>query len=368
MKIKATRRLRPMLETVENRCLLSSMATAAATSVVSKSTAGMTLTNQPSNVIPAPKPLNTPNPDAQTSTNWSGYAAAANLTNPPDDSVSAVYGSWVVPTLTGPLTGTADSSTWVGIDGYGTSTVEQTGTQQVINNGVVTYCAWWEMYSSGDKQPQQTIQSMIVKPGDQITASVQYMTSGANAGEFCLSINDTSRAGDSFTTYQSSAQTQNPLADRSTAEWIMEAPTVNGSISTIANFGSVTFTGASAVINGIRGSINASPWQSVALDIAKGGVQYDTTSLLSSPGTSFTVRYSAPAVSPLVRLAAAGGINAESTAVIGGPVLAAKPVAATVRRGAMMTVPELGVVAFRSPIRQIKRPGTILPTDPVFTG
>ena len=363
MKIVVKRRLRPAVEPVEDRCLLS----VAAPEIVNQSSGAAPLQSS-FNSIPAPNPLNVPNPDAHDSTNWSGYVAAANMTDPPADSVSAVYGSWIVPTITGPLTGTADSSTWVGIDGWGNNTVEQTGTQQVIDNGVVAYRAWWEMWSSGDKQPQQTIQSMTVRPGDQITASVQFMTSGANAGQFCLSIDDTSRPGDSFTTYQSSAETQSPLANRSTAEWIMEAPTVDGAISTIANFGSVEFTGASAVISGIRGSINASPWQSIALNIVKDGVHYDTTSLLSSPGTSFIVRYTAPVVtSPTATPAAASAVNAEPATVIGGPMLTTKPLATGVRHGAV-TMQESAFLAFRSPIRQIKRPGAILPTDPVFTG
>ena len=55
-----------------------------------------------------------------TSSNWSGYAIE---TNPGD--VSKVSGTWKVPAVTG--SSTAYSAYWVGIDGYSSSTVEQSG-------------------------------------------------------------------------------------------------------------------------------------------------------------------------------------------------------------------------------------------------
>src|SRR4051812_35832181 len=70
------------------------------------------------------------------STNWSGYAAVTNLSSPAPNSVTAVSGSWVVPTVTGSRQGSSYSSAWVGIDGFSDSTVEQIGTEQDVINGV----------------------------------------------------------------------------------------------------------------------------------------------------------------------------------------------------------------------------------------
>ena len=173
--------------------------------------------------------------------------------------------------------------------------MEQVGTEEDFVNGNPVYYAWWEMYSSGDQQPEQVISSMTVEPGDSITASVQYISSGAHAGQFYLSIVDNSRANDSFSTYETSSQTQSPLAQRSSAEWIVEATTVNGTIATLPNFGSVTFTNATAVINGVSGPINAASWQSLAVNLASNGVTYDTTSVLVDSGTSFVVTYNSSA-------------------------------------------------------------------------
>jgi Peptidase A4 family len=239
--------------------------------------------------------IGTQNANATTSPNWSGYVAETSFSQPQQNSVSAVSGSWVVPKVTGPSKGATYGSVWVGIDGYSNSTVEQVGTEEDWVNGSPVYDAWWEMYSSGDQQPEQVITGMTVKPGDSISASVQYITSGAHAGQFDLSIVDNSRANDSFSTYETSSQTQNPLAQRSSAEWIVEAPSVGGRYATLANFGSVFFSNATAVIDGVSGPINSPSWQSQAVNIASGGVTYDTTSILINSGDSFVVTYNTSA-------------------------------------------------------------------------
>ncbi len=114
---------------------------------------------------------------ANLSTNWSGYAIDAS-----HGAVTAVYGSWVVPTVTG--TGTSYSSAWVGIDGDNSSTVEQIGTDSDISNGKATYYAWYEMYPSDSVNLKLT-----VKPGDSISAQVTYASNG-----FTLSIKDGSQS------------------------------------------------------------------------------------------------------------------------------------------------------------------------------
>ena len=96
-----------------------------------------------------PTPTPTPNPGISTDSNWSGYAAVTDLNDPQSGSVTAVSGSWIVPTVTATSSrGTTESAVWVGIDGYSSSTVEQIGTEQDVVNGTPQYSAWWEMYSS----------------------------------------------------------------------------------------------------------------------------------------------------------------------------------------------------------------------------
>ena len=216
-----------------------------------------------------------------------------------------------MPSVTGD--GTAFASVWVGIDGFGTPTVEQLGTESHLVNGQAQYYAWYEMYSTGAGQPEQPISSMTILPGDTVSASVQYISSGIHAGQFQLSITDTSRANDAYVTYQTASQTQNPLPSRSTAEWIVEAPASSlGNTLFLANFGSVTFTNASATINGVTGPIDSTNWQAARINMAANGVTEATTLPLSdTQGTSsFTVIYAqhaTPQAGPVQATAAATG-------------------------------------------------------------
>ncbi|MGA2682869.1 MAG: G1 family glutamic endopeptidase [Candidatus Bathyarchaeia archaeon] len=77
------------------------------------------------------------------STNWSGYAVTGAA-----GSVTSAGGSWIVPTVTG--SNGQYASFWVGIDGYGSSTLEQTGIlAQVTGNRRTShtiYYAWYEFY------------------------------------------------------------------------------------------------------------------------------------------------------------------------------------------------------------------------------
>ena len=72
-----------------------------------------------------------------TSSNWAGYASKS-----PFSSVSA---SWVQPAVKC-TSKTSYASFWVGLDGYSSNTVEQTGTLAYCNGGKATYYAWVEFY------------------------------------------------------------------------------------------------------------------------------------------------------------------------------------------------------------------------------
>lgn len=158
-----------------------------------------------------------------TSTNWSGYAVDGT-------GATSVSGSWTQPTVTCAKGESSWSSPWVGIDGDTSNTVEQTGTDSDCQKGKPTYYAWYEMY------PKNTVViPLTISPRDSITGSVQYAS-----GVFTLKLTDNT-TGASFTTTQ-----QSNKAKRSSVEWIMEGP----SSGLLSDFGSVTFTGASATING----------------------------------------------------------------------------------------------------------------------
>jgi hypothetical protein len=162
----------------------------------------------------------------EESSNWSGWADT-------DGTFTSVSASWVQPTGTC-TSGDQYAAFWVGIDGYSSSTVEQTGSEVDCVGRTAEYYAWWEMYPGGSENYSNT-----VKPGDHFTASVVY-----DGGEnFTLNIADTTQGWS-----HSNEQSLGATPDLSSAEVITEAPCckANGDILNLTDFGTVNYTGATA--------------------------------------------------------------------------------------------------------------------------
>jgi hypothetical protein len=157
-----------------------------------------------------------------TSTNWSGYAVTGGH-------YTSVSSSWTEPTAK--CSGTAYSSFWVGLDGDTSNTVEQTGTDADCSGSTPQYYAWYEMYPKYPVNLRNPVQ-----PGDHMTASVT--TDGS--GRFTLTISDSTRNW----TYSTTQRLQS--AKLASAEVIAEAPSSSGGVLPLANFGTVSFSGASA--------------------------------------------------------------------------------------------------------------------------
>lgn len=210
-----------------------------------------------------------------TSSNWGGYAVQTCLNSPASGAVSDVKGSWVEPAVSCTPGQTAYSAFWVGIDGYSSGTVEQTGTDSDCNSGVATYYAWYEMY------PKSSVNfALTIHAKDTISAEVQYQGSG----NFVLTLTDVT-----------SGQTSHIAkflkhADRSSAEWIDEAPS-GGGILPLANFGTVDFSQCSATLNGLQGAIVDPQWQTAEITMSSSGTVKATTSSLTSQDTAFSATW-----------------------------------------------------------------------------
>lgn len=213
-------------------------------------------------------------PDSVTSSNWSGFAhSGAN------GSVTVAKASWLVPTLTCTSPKTGYSSFWVGIDGYTSDTVEQTGTEADCSSGRPSYSAWYEFY------PNLPVNVFNVKAGYRITASVKY-----SGGKFTTHIEDDHGHSNSHTETVSGAE-------RSSAEWIAEAPSSGSSVLPLADFGTGYFgddhTGVSgtcdATISGTSGPISRFSHTKIIMNDPHG--QSADPSNLSSDGTSFYVTW-----------------------------------------------------------------------------
>jgi hypothetical protein len=206
--------------------------------------------------------------------NWAGFVAAVNFSQQNRNTVKRVAGTWTVHLLERSRINTY-AAIFVGIDGFGNNTVEQIGTEQEIINGQQINYAWIQMYP----EPSMIIENFPVNIGDKIRASVTHV--GNNI--FKLVIRNITRKV--FTDFHRSQ----PDALRSTAEWIVEAPSNNG-ILPLANFGKITFQNCRVKINGILGTIKNPNWDRFRLHMVnqQGSLKAFTTKLRNE-GKRFNV-------------------------------------------------------------------------------
>ena len=207
--------------------LLTTLAPAAASSpaVSSPSVAVSSISMSP--VSMSPVSMSPTTGFGANSSNWAGWAAYGHHT-----SVSA---SWHEPKITCASHETSDSAFWIGIDGYGSHSVEQTGTQAGCSDGHAFYAAWTEFYPS----PSVNLSS-TVRAGDSLHGTVTYLSGHS----YRLVLADSTQGWSHTTTGTASSATN------SSAEIIAEAPTDGrtGKTMALTRFGSATFT--SATIDG----------------------------------------------------------------------------------------------------------------------
>ena len=154
------------------------------------------------------------------STNWAGWIASGTT-------FSGVGGDWTVPSVVS-TPAAQYSSEWVGIDGVLDTDLIQTGTSQDTPSTSTSspYFAWYELIPGS-----AVVIDAPVAPGDAMRASI---TEGS-PGSWTIAIEDQTQSWIYTNTFSYSMSAQ-------TAEWIEEAPTVDGSQSTLADFGSSTFS------------------------------------------------------------------------------------------------------------------------------
>jgi hypothetical protein len=171
------------------------------------------------------------------SSNWSGYALSetspSGLSCVPASgkAYTAVTGTWTVPTVTGSRRSSSYSAAWTGIDGFTNADLIQAGTEQDYTGGSAHYSAWWEILPA----PETVIPSVTVEPGDSVTVSIVKVSST----QWSIALTDNGKSGHPaqppFTT------TQAYSGPGTSAEWVLEAPEVNGRIATLAQYGSTVF-------------------------------------------------------------------------------------------------------------------------------
>jgi len=189
------------------------------------------------------------------SSNWSGYAVTGGT-------YTSVSATWVQNAGSCSSSDTdTDMSPWVGIDGYSSSSVEQTGTSVDCSGSSKTYYAWYEMYPANFVTINHT-----VKAGDTFYGAVN--RSGTS---YTLTLEDETQGWTNTVTKtgsnaNSSAEAIMEMAADELTKWSGTDP-----------FTSFTVNGEAA---GSAGTTHQ-------MEIEDGSTLCDTTSSLSS-GENFT--------------------------------------------------------------------------------
>jgi len=202
---------------------------------------------------------------------WAGYLDEG-------EKYTSISARWVVPTVTCNNPSNRWDVQWIGIDGgNGDGTVEQIGTEYWCQNGVgpPRYMAWWEMWSPGNTPSSEpgelTTPQYDISAGDLMSASINVVGT-----TWTLRIADRTQNW----SHPVIIPSPHPVPNESTAEWVVERQVG------LPDFHSTTFTDATVVGNGRRGSI-LEP-STIALEIANGSTVNVRPGPLSPSGTSFT--------------------------------------------------------------------------------
>ena len=200
---------------------------------------------------------------ASVSANWAGYVASPSATV--GSRFSSVSGTWTVPAVACTAGRETHSAAWVGLGGDSESAaaLEQVGTDADCSRaGASAYAAWYELIPAGPVDLPVSLHT-----GDRMSASVT-----VRSHDVTLRIRDLSTGARlSITRHVSSV-------DVSSAEWIVEAPSVCVAADTcatlaLADFGSVSFSSATATAAGHTGSIADPGWAATALELRQGAGQ-----------------------------------------------------------------------------------------------
>jgi len=218
--------------------------------------------------------INHPDKNTSTSLGWAGYIVSGNYNQ--QSEITSVSASWTVPQVN-TTSGDGYSSAWVGIGGQIDKTLIQIGTEHNVNRGVENYHAWYEMLPDYAIR----IENFTLSPGDRVSASITLIDPETNEWNIQLVDLTNDKAFNQNFIYNST---------RSSGEWIVERPIVNGKIAILSDYGTITFNDCQVDVNNTRGVIGNFTHSRVHMTN-----QYFTilssTSTLSLDGESFSVKH-----------------------------------------------------------------------------
>ncbi len=192
-------------------------------------------------------PESSNNTHVSYSTNWSGAVLVGT-------GYKSVTAQFVAPTPTSAGSGSA----WVGIDGDTCQTaILQTGIDWTYNSG---YDAWYEWYPDY----AYDFSGITIHAGDSILTTVT--ATSKTAGKATI---ENLTTGVTVSHSFSNEASEGSLCEYN-AEWIVEDYESGNSQVKFANFGSVTFTGASA--SGSAGTVGTTGAEIIDMETSSGSV------------------------------------------------------------------------------------------------
>ena len=206
-----------------------------------------------------------------SSLNWSGYAVT------PGSGITAVDSTFTVPSAG--LDPPGFAATWAGIGGYTTSDLIQAGVEEqsspsnpLLGN---QYTAWYELLPASETPISNCTgdSTCTVTPGDKVTVDI----SNVSGDTWNVSLTDAGK--------WSWSQNVNYSSSESSAEWILEAPTLVAQ-TVLANVGNVPFGPTSTYTDG-SGTHTIAAGNPTQIDLGTGVVNEATPSALGSDGESF---------------------------------------------------------------------------------
>jgi hypothetical protein len=151
------------------------------------------------------------------------------------------------------------------------------GTEQDVVNGQMSYYAWYELLPNFAIR----LNNVVVAPGNTMIASLNLVNSGKNIWSVKISDVTTGQYFSKNVVYNSTL---------SSGEWIMERPTINGQVSTLADFGKLTFTDCHVTVNNVSGSISKFAFFKIQMSNSVSAELASSSDVIHS-GTDFTVSY-----------------------------------------------------------------------------
>lgn len=226
-----------------------------------------------------------------TSNNWSGFALVPTGGAPP---FYYVTGRWIVPTVKQPpgtcSGGWDNSSQWVGIGGFNDGNLLQAGSATSVfcdvGGNIPEYYPWIEWLPAAELVLYKSAATQTLypfAPGDYLIVTVWSPLASWNSGISTsgqLSFADVTQGWTASLSFTAASLGGSQVTGQS-AEWIVERPEIDGTLSTLADYVADPWWNASAgdlgaVFHGPGTPKTATPYNITMLDGSNADVSHVT--------------------------------------------------------------------------------------------